>query len=114
MVHPDLPKLPMAYKKKLGEREYQKETGDLVFITFYYLLSIGEYTTKTRRKNKTRKCQFWENDVTLSKLNPMGEIRALPRNVSKKEVMLEDAAMLKISKQKNGHEGACVQHMANM
>ena len=51
MVHPDLPKLPMAYKKKLGEREYQKETGDLVFITFYYLQSIGEYTTKTRRKN---------------------------------------------------------------
>ena len=57
-VHPDLPKFAAAYGNKPGTEEYKKATGDLVLIKFYYLLHIGEYTTKTRNKNKTRTRYF--------------------------------------------------------
>ena len=41
-VHPKLRKFAAAYEKKPGSGEYQKAMGYLVFITFYYLLSIDE------------------------------------------------------------------------
>ena len=113
-VHLDLPKFAAAYGNKPGAGEYRKAMGDLVLIVFYYLLRICEYTTKTRRKKKTRTCQFRENNVTLFKLNTEGELRALPHNTSLEEVMTADAATPQISNQKNGHKGACVHHMENM
>ena len=85
-----------------------------MLIAFYYLLRIGEYTTKTRRKKKTRTRQFRENNVMLFKLNADGELQALTCNVSPEEVMSADAATLRISNKKNGHKGACFHHMAKM
>ena len=113
-VQPDLPKIAAAYRKKPVAVEYQKATGDIVFIAFYEFLCIGEYTTKTRNIKKTWTRQFQENDVTLFKLNAEGELRALPRNTSPEEVMLADAATLCISNQNNWHNGACIHRMANM
>ena len=93
-VHPYLPKFAAAYGNKPVSGEYQKATRYLVLIVLYYLLRIGEYTTKMRRKKKTRTRQFRENNVMLFKLNADGELQALPCNVSPEEVMLEDAATL--------------------
>ena len=113
-VHQDLPKFAAAYGNNPEEGEYRKATGDLLLIAFYYLLGIGEYTTKTRGKKKTRTCQFWENNITLFKLNEDGELRALPHNASSEEVISADAVMLHISNQNNGHKGTCVYYMKNM
>ena len=85
-----------------------------MLIAFYYLLRIGEYTTKTRRKKKIRTRQFRENDIKLFKLNEEGELRALPHDVYPEEVMLTYAATLQISNQKNGQKVACVHHMENL
>jgi hypothetical protein len=41
-----------AYKGQISTE--RQATGDYVYIAFYYLLRIGEYTTKTKRKKKTR------------------------------------------------------------
>ena len=113
-VHPDLPKFVVEYRNKPKVGECGKATGELVLIAFYYLLRIGEYTTKTRSKKKTRTRQFQENGGTLFILNTEGGLRALPRNGSPEEVMSADADTLQISNQKSGHKGACVHHLANM
>ena len=112
-MHLDLPKFAATYKNKPGAGEYQNATGYLVLIVFYYLLCIGELK-KTKRKKKTRRHQFRENNATLFKLNAEEELQALPRNTSTEEVMSTDAATLQISNQKNGYKGECVHHMKNM
>ena len=65
--HPDLPAFAVkwAYNQKRKTNYAQQATGDLVLIAFYYLLRVGEYTTKTRRKKKTRTRQFRAKDVTF-------------------------------------------------
>ena len=52
--------------------------------------------------------------MTLSFIkNAFGNlVVALPRNTSEEEVMSAAAAILRISNQKNGHEGTCVYHEA--
>ena len=113
-VHPDLPAFAVkwAYNQKKEANYAQQATGDLVIIAFYYLLRVGEYTTKTRRKKKTRTRQFRVKDVTFFKKDASGELVALPRNASEEDVMSADAATMRISNQKNGHAGACVHHEA--
>ena len=108
--HPDLPEYAQAHAYKC-ESEAQHTTGDLITIAFYYLLRIGEYTTKTKRKKRTRTRQFREKDVTFFKVRN-GRLCELPRNASVADVMSADAATLRISNQKNGHSGACVSNWA--
>ena len=58
--HPDLAAFAVkwAYRAKKKPDQSQHAMGDLVLIAFYYLLCVGEYTTKTRWKKKTRMQQF--------------------------------------------------------
>ena len=111
--HPDLPQYAqkIAYESKSIS---QQATGDLITIAFYYLLRIGEYTTKTKRKKKrTRTRQFREKDVTFFKIIN-GRMCELPRNAPEADIVTADAATLRISNQKNGHAGACVSNWANL
>ena len=106
--HPDLPEYTQAHAYK-GKSVAQHATGDLIVITYYYLLRIGEYTTGTKRKKKTRTRQFRENDVTFFKMSNV-VLAALPQNAPTKEIMSTDAATLRISNQKNCHAGVSVHH----
>ena len=83
-------------------------TGDLILIAYYYLLRVGEYTSKARRKLKTRTRQFRMKDVTFHKRRRSGVMEALPLSAFAKDIMTADAATLRISNQKNGHKGQCV------
>ena len=67
---------------------------------------------KTRRKKKTRTRQFRAKDVTFFKRNVWGDMIAMSKQASDSELMMADAATLRISNQKNGHAGACVHHSA--
>ena len=111
--HPDLPKFACSNAYRPGTSEAEKAVGDLVVIAYYYLLRVGEYTTKSRRKLKTRTRQFRLKDVTFYKRGLNGVMQALPANASESDVMTADAAMLRISNQKNGHKGQCVHTWAN-
>ena len=110
--HPDLPACAVEYAYKGHPSVVRQATADLICIAFYYLLRIGEYTTKTKRKKKTRTRQFRMKDVTFFKYNDSGLLVALSRNASDEEILKADAANLRISNQKNGHAGACVHHHA--
>ena len=67
--HPDLPDFAVEWAYKEGSTPAQNAVGDLISIAFYFLLRVGEYTTKARRKKRTRKKQFRDKDVTLFKRN---------------------------------------------
>ncbi|KAL7525436.1 hypothetical protein ACHAXR_001004, partial [Thalassiosira sp. AJA248-18] len=110
--HPDLPTFACLHAHRAGTSTYQQAVGDLTVIAFYYLLRVGEYTTKTRRKKRTGTRQFRAKDVTFFSRAENGDLVALPRNASDEAIMLADAATLTISNQKNGHAGACVHHEA--
>ena len=114
--HPDLPDFACDFGLREGATQQQEATGDLVLIAFYYLLRVGEYTTKTRRGKKRgkrkRTRQFRVKDVTFFRYDEAGMLVALPRNATKADIMTADAATLRISNQKNGHAGACVHHQA--
>ena len=87
----------------------REATGNLVVIAFYYLLRVGEYTTKARQKKRTRTRQFRALDVTFFVF--VGRLlMPLPWDASDKEILSADAATLRISNQKNGHAGECVHH----
>jgi len=108
--HPDLPDFAREHAYK-GKSTAQHATGDLIVIAFYFLLRIGEYTAGTKRKKKTRRRQFREKDVTFFK-QKKGMLTALPRDTPAEEIMMADAATLRISNKKNGHAGASVHHWA--
>ena len=111
--HPDVPAFACNWAYREGTGAQQRAIGDLVVIAFYFLLRVGEYTTKTRRgKKKTRTRQFRLKDITFFVRNAAGEMVPLPRRASAKEIMRAEAATLRISNQKNGHAGACVHHSA--
>jgi len=104
--HPDLPSFVCTWAHCNGTTTQQKAIGDLKIIEFYYLLHIGEYTTKTRRKKKTQTHQFHAKDDV-----PVGMI-TMSKYASDLELMTADTATLCISTQKNGHAGAYVHHSA--
>jgi hypothetical protein len=110
--HPDLPKFACEHGYDGVDSPLRQATGDLVVIAFYYLLRVGEYTTKTKRKKKTRTRQFRRRDITFFRYNKNGQLIPLPPNASDEEILSADAATLRISNQKNGHKGACVHHSA--
>ena len=109
--HPDLPRFAVEWAYRDGSSEQRKATGDLIVIAFYFLLCIGEYTTKTRRK-RTCTRQFCGKDVTLFKSNKVGYLTALAHDASEEDIMNADAATLRISNQKSGVRGSCVHHEA--
>ena len=83
--HQDLPLFAVtnAYKGKTSA--VRQATRDLVCIVFYYLLRIGEYTTKTRRKKKTRIRQFRIKYMTFFKHGKGGKLQPLVSNVKERK-----------------------------
>ena len=112
--HPDLPRRAYVHGYRRGGSAATRATGDLILIAYYYLLRVGEYTTKARRKQRTRTRQFRMKDVTFYKRGRHGVMKALPPNAPEKSIMTADAATLRISNQKNGHKGQCVHTWANV
>jgi len=112
--HPDLPRWARQHAYRKDASPAVKAVGDLVLIAYYYLLRVGEYTAKARRKLKTRTRQFRMRDVTFYRRGGNGMMIVIPNDAPKHEIMAADAATLCISNQKNGHKGQCVHTWANL
>ena len=119
---PTLKKLPVEadipeYIANIGylqdATEAQKAIGDLVLIAFYYLLRVGEYTTKATRNNSKRTVQFKIEDITFFSTNKKGILRQLPRSASDADLMAAQSATLKLDNQKNGWKGVCIHQERN-
>jgi hypothetical protein len=78
--------------------------GALGLIAFYYLLRVGEYTTKDARQNG-RTVQFRVQDITFRR---QGNI--IPNTAGMKALSTADEATMHISNQKNGTRGQLVHH----
>ena len=87
--------------------------GDLAIIAFYYLLRIGEYTTKGTRNETKRTIQFRVKDVTFFTTTTDGHTRQLSRLATDATLLTATSATLKLDNQKNGWKGVCVHHHAN-
>ena len=87
--------------------------GDLVLIAFYYLLCIGEYTSKGSQNESKQTVQFKFEDITFFKKDRHGALRCLPCNAPDGLIAAADGATLKLDNQKNGWEGVCVYQEAN-
>ena len=111
-VHPDLPQAAVEWGTRKRCSEKERAVADLVNIAFYFLLRVGEYTTKTRRKGKRRKKkrtrQFRVKDVSFFKKLKCGGMKLLPKDASEEEIMAADGVTLWISNQKNGHKGQSI------
>lgn len=112
-VEADVPE----YLVKLGQdseaRELDRAIGDLTMIAFYYLLRIGEYTTKGSRNNSKQTEEFKLGDITFFKKDKQGNLRCLPRNAAPDLIMTADGATMKLDNQKNGWKGVCVYQESN-
>jgi len=57
-VEADVPEYLVNLGQDSDARELDRAVGDLVMIAFYYLLWIGEYTTKSTRNNSKQTEEF--------------------------------------------------------
>ena len=57
--------------------------------------------------------QFRIQDITFFKRNKEGRLKQMPCNASAAKIMKADSCTLKLSNQKNGCRGVCINHHAN-
>lgn len=119
---PPTKKLPVeadvpAYLCQLGHSKLAlpltAALGDLTVIAFYYLLRVGEYTTKGTRNSSKQTVQFKLKDVTFFRKNASGHLRQLGRNAPMEMIMTAQSATLKLDNQKNGWRGVCIHQETN-
>jgi hypothetical protein len=95
-------------------RELDHAIGDLTQTVFYYLLRIGEYTTKGTRNNSKQTEEFKIGDITFFSKDKQGNLRCLPRDAKADLIKVADGATMKLDNQKNGWKGVCVYQEANV
>jgi hypothetical protein len=93
--------------------ELDRVVGDMILVAFYYLLRIGEYTSKGKWNDTKQTVQFKFEDVTFFKKNRVGQLHCLPHGADNLLVSTADGATLKLDNQKNGWKGVCVYQEAN-
>jgi hypothetical protein len=64
-VEIDVPEFLVKCGLEEGASEKVKAVGDLTLIAFFFLLRIGEYTSKGTRNETKRTVQFRIKDVTF-------------------------------------------------
>ncbi len=113
LVKADVPEL-LAEKGRNGSTtKLERAIGDLSLIAFYYLLRIGEYTVKGKRKETKQTVQFKYEDIPFFKKNSLGQLQCLPWNAPAHLIATADGATMKLDNQKNGWKGVCIYQEAN-
>ena len=112
-VEADVPEYLVNLGQDSDARELDRAVGDLVMIAFYYLLRIGEYTTKSTRNNSKQTEEFKLGDITFFKKDKQGNLRTLPRDSPDDHIASADGATLTLANQKNGWKGVCVYQECN-
>ena len=93
--------------------ELDHAIGDLTMIDFYYLLRIGDYTTKGVRNNSKQTEEFKLVDITFFSKDARGQLRCLPRDTPMDLILAAEGATMKLDNQKNGWKGVCVYQECN-
>ena len=112
-VEVDVPELLCRAGHIPTANELDRTIGDLALIAYYYLLRVGEYTTKNSCNYTKQTTQFRLRDITFFKINPRGDLRQLGRTAPITDILTATSATLKLDNQKNGWRGVCIHHEAN-
>ena len=112
-VEADVPEFLVQLGLSPEARELDRAIGDLTMIAFYYLLRIGEYTTKGTHNNSKQTEEFKIGDITFFAKDKQGNLRCLPRDATVDLIAAADGTTNKLDNQKNGWKGVCVYQEAN-
>ncbi len=109
-VEANVPKYLVKCAFDPSANELHKAVGDLSLIAFYYLLRVGEYTTKGKRDNSEQTIQFKMEDVQFFAKDRRGQLRCLPHDASDDNIGAAAGMALKLDNQKNGWKGVSIYH----
>jgi hypothetical protein len=113
-VEADVPEFLVQLGLSPEARELDRAIGDLTMIAFfYYLLRIGEYTTKGTCNNSKQTEEFKMGDITFFAKDKQGNLRCLPRDATVDLIAEADGTTNKLDNQKNGWKGVSVYQEAN-
>jgi hypothetical protein len=112
-VEAGVPKYLVECASDPSTNELHKAVGDLSLITFYYLLRVGEYTTKGKRDNSKQTVQFKMEDVQFFVKDKRGRLQCLPRDMSDEDIGATAGAALKLDNWKNGWKDVSIYHETN-
>ena len=112
-VEVDIPEYIATSGNTITSTEMERAVGDLVLIAFYYLLRVGEYTTKAVRANSKQTVQFKLEDITFFGHGSNGQLIQLAPSAPDHEILSAHSATLKIDNQKNGWKGVCIHQESN-
>ena len=87
--------------------------GARMILAFYYLLCIGEYTTKGTHNNSKQTKEFKMGDITFFAKDKQGNLCCLPQDATADLIAAADGTTIKLDNQKNGWKGVCVYQEAN-
>ena len=85
-----------------GGSEKDRATADLELAAFYYLLRVGEYTSKGTRNESKQTVQFRWEDVTFFKRDSHGRLKQMSRRVTDEQITTADSCTLRLTFQKMG------------
>ena len=95
-VEADVPEFLVKRGLEPDARELDHAIGDLTMIAFYYLLRIGEYTTKGARNNSKQTEEFKLGDITFFSKDSRGQLRCLPRDAPGDLILAAEGATMKL------------------
>jgi hypothetical protein len=97
----------------LEAHELNRAIGNLTMIAFYYLLCIGEYTTKGTQNKSKQMEEFKMRDITFFAKDKHGNLCCLSQDASVDLIAEADGATMKLDNQKNGWKGVCIYQEAD-
>ena len=103
-VEADVPEFLVKRGLAPDARELDHAIGDLTMIAFYYLLRIGEYTTKGARNNSKQTKEFKLGDITFFSKDARGQLHCLPRDAPVDLILAAKGATMKLDNQKNVYQ----------
>ncbi len=112
-VEADVPEYLCLLGNSPSATELEAVVGDSVVVAFYYLLRVGEYTTKGTKQYTKQTVQFKLEDATFFKKDTTGRLRQLQRNADDSLLLTAESATLKLDNQKNGWKGVCIHQETN-
>lgn len=96
-----------------GALNQTRAVGDLVMMAFYYLLRVGEYTSKGYRNDTKQTVEFRAEHVTFFGKDSKGKLVQLSLGEPDEVIMAAESTTLMLENQKNGWHGVCVNHEHN-
>jgi hypothetical protein len=112
-VEADVPEFLIQLGLSPEARELNRAISNLTMIAFYYLLRIGEYTTKGTQNNSKQMEEFKMGDITFFAKDKQGNLCCLSWDTSTDLIAEVDGANMKLDNQKNGWKGVYIYQKAN-